>query len=194
VSKRRQLRYLPAVGSRLLALAFLALLVAVGASLIGGCDAPDPAWVNFFSAVGTCLAVVVALFLDHLRALLSPPNLRLSLRETVDAGEDVEVVEGKEHRTPIWWFHLRVENKRRRVPVHGVRVILSRIEDDARKMIWDGEIPMLWALRHDEKDRTIGPTALADLCGFYKDRRTQRGLNQGLVILLQPAGMGSRNP
>ena len=185
------MRYAPAVLDRkiVVGLAVALVICCVVATDCYPPGAPSAAWVNLVAAVATCAAVVVALFQDLLRAKMSPPKLVLSLRETVDIGEDVETLHRdtsfeKEWRTAVWWFHLRVESGQRRVIVHGVRVVLSRVNDDRGNRIWEGEIPMSWGV--DAQQLTVGPTWLANLCALYKDRRTLHGRNQGRVLMLQP--------
>jgi len=166
---------------------------SVAATILSGCASrppgPDSWWtwsINLAVAVGTVGAVVVALFLEPLRTWLFPPTLRLRLNEGFGLGIDREAPQGRKHSTPVWWFCLKVSSGRRRLPVHGVRVILTKIRDDEGHTTYGGEIAMTWGLTK-EATRTIGPEAVVDLCALYEDRVTPEGERLGLVLELQPA-------
>ena len=111
----------------------------------------------------------------------------LTLREQPARGEDVEKdLGGPEHRAGVWWFHVEVSNARRRVPVHEVRAVLCRVEDERGRVLWDQYLDLVWALDHG-RTRSVGPPALADLCALYEHRIAPSGEDQGRVLLLLPA-------
>jgi hypothetical protein len=85
------------------------------------------------AAIGTFLAVVVALFGDWLRGIWFRPALKLALRRA--AGEATTV---GSMSVPARYYHLVVSNDRSRNATH-VEVLLVRIEvpgpDDALQIV-----------------------------------------------------------
>ena len=87
--------------------------------------------VNLAVAMGTLLAVVIALFGEKLRAKFFPPRLKLELLRqegektqlTRSTSGFVEVVDD------VRYYHLRTRNERRWSPASEVQVYLTRIEE-----------------------------------------------------------------
>src|SRR5689334_1639224 len=87
------------------------------------------------SAVGTLLAVLVALFGQVWRQWLVPPQLRLRLLD--DGGESTtmhltwidDAGEQQFKSVPARFYHLRVTNERRSFPATQPQLILLRVEE-----------------------------------------------------------------
>ena len=150
---------------------------------------PDPNfwwnwWPSAFTAVGTVGAVIVALFSEPIRRLLSiTPNLQISQTNNAQEGtcantSTYELVNGQfqQRITFSRWYHIDVVNTRREL-VAATQVRLWMIElavFDANvagnwRSAWIGEIPMSW------KDQavklpalTIGHPDVADLVSLTK--------------------------
>ncbi len=165
-------------------LAFAALFVGE-ASALRGCTKPDDGpgfwwnwWIYATAAFGAVFAGGVAMFIDRLRPLLSPPRLEIRIRQA-RGHAGINRVEGPaagapgmppvriSQDYPSRWYHLRVWNGNRRVAtVHGVRVMLTEIwaELSGRlEKIWDEEVTMMWQ-HYPGEERTVGALVDADLC------------------------------
>ena len=121
-------------------------------------------------AVGTLLAVVVALFLRELRGWLRPPVLELALSK--ERGHVTGTFSPDDSR----YYHLKVSNPRRKFDsVHGVRVTLLRLErkgpDGEYHETWSGSVPLQWRFENPETPpevRTIGTWDEIDLCSVIR--------------------------
>jgi hypothetical protein len=122
----------------------------------------------------------VALYGDNIRAAMSPPKLALRLVGTTDLGVDKELIDGEEHSTPLWWFHLRVVNERRRIPVHGVRMVLSRIEYADDRKAWERIL------------RTVGARRETDQRSTWRKRRSSRTSHGGPAAVVFHPHLASR--
>jgi hypothetical protein len=155
--------------------------------------------VNLAVAVGTFMAVVVALFGEMLRARLFQPRLNLSLvrkegeRSAITApvpgvGPGGYVVKQVDEAR---YYHLRVSNEQRWPVAEGVQVYLTRIEEPgpsgAFQVTWLGNVPMRW---RDQEFvpllRTIGPATDCDLCMVLKSGKLQ------LMPLITPNNLGAQ--
>jgi hypothetical protein len=138
-------------------------------------------WMNWlvqlFMAVGTILAVVVALFGSWLRSHFAPPNLVLSLSNprghptpsTIIAPDKTQRV------TESRWYHLKIENTRRWSPASQTQVLMLEIlEPDASgemQPIWSGMMPLKWrSVGYLPLGQTIGYPAECDVCNAVKDK------------------------
>lgn len=135
-------------------------------------------WAQIASAMGTLLAVVVALFGSRLRAVLVPPRL------DIDVGKEGGVVfaegEGGEQESARW-YHLHVSNPHRWSPITSARVLLCRIEwPDAGGVFrpaWEGALPLQWRYPDAmEKAVNIGSARDCDLCVITSDSRSDHVL------------------
>ncbi len=133
--------------------------------------------IQLLGVVATFLAIVVALFGDALRARFFPPVLRLAL--TDDSGEKTTrrtVFEsyGKQKHLDedARYFHVVVTNEQRWTPVEQVNVVLLGVERrDAGgifRMVWSGDVPLVWRHQQAPAPRTIGPPGHADLFSLVK--------------------------
>jgi len=130
--------------------------------------------VNLLIAIATFSAVVVALWGDKIRFRFFRPKLMLTLRNTI--GEitgvqyDINNNGVQQHVTEsARYYHLNVINQSRWSISNQTQVFLQRIEqpgpDGFLQIIYDNEVPMEW--RHQSiypLERTIGPSALIDIC------------------------------
>jgi hypothetical protein len=136
------------------------------------------------SAMGTLLAVLVALFGTAFRAKFFPPKLRLRLLSSegelttavLQWMDNVGEIVGRQ--VPARYYHVCVSNARRWSPAEQVQVILLGVEEpaaDGRMLpIWTGDVPLGW--RHRElfpAARTIGPEASVDICSVIKGKSLQ---------------------
>lgn len=149
--------------------------------------------VQIISAIGTFLAVFVALFGEPLRKKLFPPRLRLILDEPAGLAVpiDVRAPDGCVRRTTARYYHVRVVNDRRWSPATACRVFISQIaENDASGR----PVPKLTsaiALRWREWDtlgpepRTVGAGAEVDLCSVVRGR----GDNEAKWVEFHPVVM-----
>ncbi len=138
-------------------------------------------WLNwgiqFLGVVATFLAVVVALFGDALRAKYFPPVLRLALAD--ESGEKTTrrtVFEsyGKQKHIDqdARYFHVVVTNEQRWTPVERVNVVLLGVErreaSGVFRMVWSGDVPLVWRHQQAPAPQTIGPPSHADLFSVVK--------------------------
>jgi hypothetical protein len=116
-----------------------------------------------FTAIGTVLVAVVAIWGDFLRYKLAGPQLELSLN---DPRGDLTP---RTNQTHAYFFHLKIRNRRLWSPAKDVRVLLERI---ARRRP-DGSffveplvyaLPMTWTPSEmGEVQRTVAETEMCDL-------------------------------
>lgn len=140
-------------------------------------------WVQLAAAVGTLIAVLVALFGQSFRSKFFPPKLSLDLVN--QDGEKTRVLlkwnennVEQERWEDARYYHLRVSNARRWSNANQVHVVLLRVEEpgaDGRFVVsWVGDVPLGW--RHQQVYpilRTIGPASDIDLCSVVKDKWLQ---------------------
>lgn len=128
-------------------------------------------WVNLGVAIGTLLAVLVALFGDRFRANFFPPRLKIKLLET--GGEKTILTHSNagvmEHVDDVRYFHLQVWNERRWSAANGVQVFLTRLDEpgpnNQLQVAWVGNVPLRW--RDQEVvplTQTIGAAKDCDFC------------------------------
>lgn len=120
---------------------------------------------QYLAAFGSISASIVALWGVQLRQYMFPPKLVLSLLDP----EGVDTVD-KNPENPVVrrWYHLKVVNPRRFLPVHNVRVYALKFEllGAVNCIVWEGMIPLTW--RHEAKfeagtSRDLGYGAEVDL-------------------------------
>jgi hypothetical protein len=158
--------------------AFAGLVVIALVVALVGCG-PKPSadtefwwtwWARVAATIATLLAVVVAMLGEKLRLLLFRPRLHLRIRQAEgNLGEDRGPgASGAEVVQSCRWYHLRVENQRRRLsPAHGVHVVLTRIEEVGRmEPLWVEEFPMSWS--HRTGPHTVGPHVDVNLCSVLQ--------------------------
>ena len=128
-------------------------------------------WAQIVSAIGTLLAVIVALFGSQLRRLLVRP--RLDIR--VDNPDGV-VAEGEGGgQDSSRWYHLRVSNPHRWSPITSVRVFLLEVEwpeaGGGYRSAWKGAMPLQWRYAAAmEKSADMGFARDCDLCVITSDK------------------------
>lgn len=74
---------------------------------------------SVFTAIGTVAVSVLAIWGDRVKDYILGPRLALSL---VSAGGDLTT---RNTGGRIYYYHLRVVNGKRRIPAHGVRVVVQ---------------------------------------------------------------------
>jgi len=140
-------------------------------------------WVQLAAAVGTFLAVLVALFGQAFRGKFFPPQIRAALANA--SGEKTRVrlrwIENNqptERDEDARYYHLKTWNQRRWSPAQQAHVVLLRVDepDAAGALIptWTGDVPLGW--RHQDATslfRTLGPEAHADICSVVKGKWLQ---------------------
>lgn len=125
-------------------------------------------WAQIAGAIGTFLAVVVALFGSRLRVILVPPRL------DIDIGEERGVVFAGGGHESARWYHLHVSNPHRWSPITSARVLLCRIEwpdaADDFQPAWEGALPLQWRYSGAMGiAANIGPARDCDLCVIMSD-------------------------
>jgi hypothetical protein len=101
-------------------------------------------------ALGTLLAVLVALFGSQIRRLIFKPRLDISLSPNGGSLSDAPYFkdENKNVFLPSLWYHLRVSNPNQFQPIMEVYVYLIKIEslDASGKyvVVSREELPMRW--------------------------------------------------
>ncbi len=131
--------------------------------------------VQFFAALATFLAVLLALFGEKIKATLFKPQLELSL--VAERGESTVgtavAPDGATTSDAMRMYHLRVRNAKEWPLATQVQVLLVRLEefgpDGSPQVKWTGDVPMRW--RHQEiypLSRTIGAQADCDLLSVVK--------------------------
>jgi hypothetical protein len=142
-------------------------------------------WAQIVGAIGTLLAVIVALFGSQLRRFLVPPRL------DIGAGDpEGVVVEGDGGERPsARWYHLRVSNPHRWSPITSAKVFLLEIErrDSSGKYgsVWKGAVSVQWRYADAlEKAVDIGFPRACDLCVITSDHmlRLQPSFWRGLDV------------
>jgi hypothetical protein len=130
---------------------------------------------EWFSAIGTFAAAIVALFVaffgNWAKQVFFHPNLTLRLvnSEGVLTEQRLSPIT---QPIPVRFYHLQVSNTKRVSPANDVQVFLTRVErrgpDREFRVQWDGGssgIPMRW---RDQEfyplQRKIGPSIECDLC------------------------------
>jgi hypothetical protein len=131
-------------------------------------------WAQVVGAIGTMLAVIVALFGAQLRRLLLRPRLDIGIGRK--RGVPFAECAGGGDK-PARWYHLHVSNPRRWPPISSVSVILYRIEwrdgDGRFKPAWEGALPVPWRYPDTmEKTPDIGFARDCDLCVITFDGPT----------------------
>lgn len=134
-------------------------------------------WVNFGVAIGTLLAVVVALFKEQLQARFLPPRLRLKLLRK--EGEKTQLkTESGQVVDDVRYYHLQVWNKRRRSPADQVKVYLVRIDEPGPsgklQQVWVGNVPIRW--RDQEFLPPFQTVGAAKDCDFFMVRKKEKAL------------------
>lgn len=129
-----------------------------------------PSATDWLTAIGTCSAVIVALFGNVLRGIVGPRlTLELNDPNSVLQEFDWETSDGQKGRGVAWYYHVRVGNTwRRLVEAHAVQVYLLRIEKlgtDGYQTVWAGHgVPLEWQHQSVREVRpTIGAPLLADI-------------------------------
>src|SRR5262245_8990351 len=96
----------------------------------------DDFWWNWpiqlLIAIGTIGAVVVALFGQWIKAYFLPPRLHLAMPKPLGELCPAKLTrpDGTFYDTDSRWYHVEVENSRRRIaPATGVQVFLQRIDE-----------------------------------------------------------------
>jgi hypothetical protein len=124
-------------------------------------------WIELALAIGTFLAVLVALFGKWLQGKCFAPALELELTGTGGEATLRQTPEGTSEG--VRYYHVRVSNSRRWSPANKVQVVLLRVEERSPngefRVAWQGEIPLAW--KHGQEfalERTLGHPAVADLC------------------------------
>ncbi len=95
---------------------------------------------EIITAIGTLLAVVVALFGKDIRRLWAGPKLSLRLFDS--KGEIIKLNNGDS----ALFFHLIAENKKVDV-ANNALVFLTRIDENwegGKRNLWAGEVPLRW--------------------------------------------------
>lgn len=140
-------------------------------------------WAQVASAVGTLLAVLVALFAQSFRSKFFPPKLTLELGDLNGRSTPVRLrfLEGEKvvtRDTDARYYYVRVRNERRWSPATQAQVVLLRVETlgpaGAFVSNWSGEVPIHWAPQTTTPPSvTIGTDRPADLCSVVKDKWLQ---------------------
>lgn len=117
--------------------------------------------VQALAAVGTLLAVVMAIWGDWVRSRLAPPQLSVHLRDP--DGELTKRNDGLKVR----YYHLSVSNSRRWAPARNVTVYVVLLEERGPDQRWrrtmpSGPIPLTWQFG-PSTIRLIGQPQLCDL-------------------------------
>jgi hypothetical protein len=152
--------------------------------------------VRLAAAIGTFLAVLVALFGQQFRAKRFPPRLKLKLLEK--GGEKTTLTARSDDGTvrnidDVRYFHLRLWNERRWSTAEGVQVFLTRLDepgpDNQLRVTWLGNVPLRW---RDQEFvpvlQTIGAAKDCDFCMIGK----RSGLS--LMPLLLPNNLPAHRP
>ncbi len=128
---------------------------------------------QWFAAIATSAAVIVALFGDFLKAKLFTPHLELSLPNPRGelTTEVTPLGTGLTNQVNARYYHVRVSNRWRWPVAKDVQIVLVRLEDigpsGARRIIWasDDGVPLRWRLQEIHPlSRIVGRRADADLC------------------------------
>jgi len=136
-------------------------------------------WLNFVVnlavAVGTLLAVVVALGLGK---RWFPPKLKMGILDTL--GEKTvntyQVAENLSAEEDVRFFHIKVWNDRRWSPANQTQVFLTAIQQKGPngqwRVTWSGDVPMRWRDQEvTSVTQTIGGSRHSDFCMVGKTRR-----------------------
>lgn len=150
-------------------------------------------WLDFsvraVSAVGTLMAVLVALFGDRIRAFLIPPKLRLELVSAIGNKTQVTMTSDTGTREELGrYYHVRLTNDARWPRATQAQIFLVRLEepgpDGVPQVRWSGEIPLQWQWAQiHEQQRIVGRPAVADLC------RVIRGKWLDVMTLVYPSDL-----
>ncbi len=167
-------------------------------------------------ALGTFLAVIVALFGDWIKGRWFRPQLELELEAPrgVFQRSTVTAPDGTTRLANARYYHLRVRNKARWPIATQVQVYLLRVEepraDGQFALTWVGELPLRW--RNQEiypLARSIGPAADADLVNVLEEKwisvdplitpidfplHRRRGPVQNVLLSLQARSAESDSP
>ncbi len=142
-------------------------------------------WVSAFSAIGTLIAVVVAVFGDKVRNKFFPPTLKIDLPRP--QGDLTRLSNSKTGAltNPARYYHLRIANERRWSPAHEVQFFLLRIDapgpNGEFRRAWEGNVPLMWRDQSILPARlTIGPVAYCDLF------RIEQGVGLQLLPIITP--------
>jgi len=126
-------------------------------------------------AVGTILAVIVALFGGWLRGHFMPPSLTLKLQDTRGVQSPCFLISpnGTRRQSESRWYCVKIENSRRWSPATQTQVLMLEIQEpDAAgemKPIWFGAMPIKWRSEgHLPFGKTIGAWAECDVCSVIK--------------------------
>ena len=151
-------------------------------------------------AIGTFLAVLVALFGDWFKGRVFRPALEIRLVNNRGVFQqsfvpDANSPTGK-RVADCRYYGLRVRNSKRWPIATQAQVYLLRLEepraDGSLGTTWAGELPMRWV--HQEVNplaRAIGPAAICDLLCVVEDKWIS------LLPLIEPIGfpmIGRRGP
>lgn len=143
----------------------------------------DPEW---WVAIGTIGAVLVALFGDWLKRWVFPPRFSLSLKSPSGVLTPVNLTapDGTVSTKPGRYYHIRVTNKgavATNAAVYLTSVMLPSAGGGWHQA-WTGEVPLTWS--HAElygAFRSIGLTPVdADLISLVKDKWVE------LCVLIRP--------
>jgi hypothetical protein len=138
----------------------------------------------YLQAIGVCASSIIAIFAiwgEQIRARFLGPKLVLSLFKP--EGEETFVSHANNEFTPIRYYHLKVENKRKGLIAQNVQVILLSIDSPdkgGKNKITSlgGRLPFPWSFRQpikgmEEKSyySNIGPDDLCDLANMEKGEK-----------------------
>jgi hypothetical protein len=135
--------------------------------------------VSALAALGTLLAVIVALFGGRFRSAFFRPRLQLNLRNLEGEPTKVELQspDGTSRMEDARYYHVRVSNmSRRRWPTAtNVQVYLVRVSERGPDQefvgVWTGEVPLRWRFQEVHPLlRDIGSPADCDVCSVVKDK------------------------
>jgi hypothetical protein len=122
-----------------------------------------------FTAIGTVLVAILAIWGDYFRYKFAGPQIELSLN---DPRGDLTL---RSNQTHTYFFHLKVHNRRQWSPAKDVRVLLDRIAKRAPDGSFVLEplvypLPLAWT-PGEIKDfqRTVADTETCDL-GFLDEK------------------------
>jgi hypothetical protein len=127
-------------------------------------------WIALGGIIVTFLAVVVAIWGERLRQLLSSPKLRLSL--------DSPALTSRNDGHQGWYYILRVDNERSSSPATNVQVLLTRVlkqtpDGDWEDQTFSGPVPVMWRWPEIQPPyETVGPDKWATF--GYVIANTQR--------------------
>jgi hypothetical protein len=126
------------------------------------------------SAVGTCAAVIVALFGDRLRAWLFPPSLEVALVSA--AGERTAALlswrdtsgQLQQRTADARYYYVLARNRRPFAPAHDVQIMLTKLEAEGPngqpQIAASGPLPLTWKFPElHPLARTVGDEAIANL-------------------------------